>query len=770
MIFKNYISTTILLLLLSLGYSQNKQHYVIASGSQGGNYSKAGKFIAEKYNDNLDARFTSIKTNGSLENIELLKDNFADFAIVQRNILLNSLYDEQKGINNIEVIAPLFEEKLLIYNHSSKPISISEFKNKIIANKCKIGFTSEEGYSFKLFQLVSKYIELDNSNCIFQFSNYDELISGFESNKIDFIISFSLPIKKLDTNKNVDLVYFDKETISLISNRLPNLFNTNLSNDKKHHTIGSWTFLIGLKNKIDQLSSNKNLILSLSEQKLSNNYFGNLISSSISEFKSNKLKTNKYLDGIPSLPALEKEMGINPSFFGRNYLKILLILLLISLYHILTYKKILPKIHYLYLWIRFKHIIIGVLVLGLLYFFSVEFLRISEEKLYDELGIKSQLLNLSNNELNFWILIRNLTGNDNGIFPASVNGKLMLSFTSYIVWIGSLLIALSEFIAYQLSKKRKKGLMNSKYNNHIVVLGWNDSTPQFIVDTIKSAKEFNGKSENIVCVTSNSSEEILESNIELKKLNELKQIQFISGDARDKKTLEKANIHNAKTAILLAEDKTIESDERTLLRALAISKFCRSKALLKEGVEISQSIKYELHQTGKYIDSIYIIAEVNQTDFKTDLLESDVNEVVITSSYGKSIITQSMLNRGVSKVLDEVLQFNEYNEFYIVDLSKSENSHLQNKTFDELLLPLRKQKILLIAIKIVYHDENNKIIIDREIIEKKLEKEGLKREVIINPISDIETNRKADEDDHLIVFATDRKSLEKQIKKVSFNE
>jgi len=427
----------------------------------------------------------------------------------------------------------------------------------------------------------------------------------------------------------------------------------------------------------------------------------------------------------------------------------------------------LPKINYLYLWIRFKHIFIGVLILGFLYIFSIQLLKSSEFEFYKTIGIKSQLLNLSIKDLHFWLLIRNLTGNDSGIFPLSTTGKLMLSFSSYLIWIGTILIAFSEYLAHQINKKRKLGHMRIKFENHIVIIGWNDTTNHFIKETISSAKQYNGKAEKIVCIVPNS-EKIIETDKGIKELHSLKYLHFVSGRTRDKNVLENANIHKASSVVLLAEDNSSESDERTLLRALAISRFCRLKS--KEKIEESPSDhEYKIHKVDKYIDSIYIIAEINDEQFKNDLLDSDVNEVVITSSYGKSIITQTMLNHGVSKVLDEILQFNEYNEFYIIDLAEKGNKHLQGKTFDELLLPLRKQKILLIAVKVIYHDDNNQIIIDSEEINKLLHSENLKRDVIVNPISEYEINRKTDEDDQLIVFTTNRKDLDNQIKHVVFD-
>ncbi|MEM7038286.1 MAG: hypothetical protein AAF570_14980, partial [Bacteroidota bacterium] len=139
-----------------------------------------------------------------------------------------------------------------------------------------------------------------------------------------------------------------------------------------------------------------------------------------------------------------------------------------------------------------------------------------------------------------------------------------------------------------------------------------------------------------------------------------------------------------------------------------------------------------------------------------------------TAIYGKNIITQSMLNHGVSKVLDEVLTYNEYNEFYIIDLKDEHCSHLRFKTFDELLIALRKIQVLLIAIKVVYLEENGEEIIDEDELNLLLENDGLQRQIIVNPISDAEINRQADDDDQLIVFAKNGNELRKNLAKVSF--
>jgi len=73
----------------------------------------------------------------------------------------------------------------------------------------------------------------------------------------------------------------------------------------------------------------------------------------------------------------------------------------------------------------------------------------------------------------------------------------------------------------------------------------------------------------------------------------------------------------------------------------------------------------------------------------------------------------------------------------------------------------------LVAIHIVFHDENDNIIIDQNIIKELLqteEGEGITRDVIINPTKDAEKNRKVDSGDHLIVLALNMKAVENGVK------
>ncbi len=713
----------------------------------------------------------NIESNGSVENVEMIRNNYADLAIVQRNVLLQNLYDESHGINNIELLSPLFEEKFHFYTNIKNVGTFENFKQLIDTCKKKIslGFTSKTGYSFNLFNTIAKYSNIDKSKVEFVFGNYSDLGLKLVNKQISGLVSFSLPLDQFSNDERFQLIYFQEDIVNLLSNRIPNVFKTELSGGQGF-SLGSWTFLIGSTDAVEMIENCPSFINALESGKSESQKFVNEISQSIRLFKADEFCRNQYLNKIPISESLSKHLNFNQkSWISLIVWCSLAIITVYFIYMLLRRSQVLPKYYFIIKWLRYRHIVFGGVLLLTLYFICTILIRYFESKFYHELGLKSQILNLSNSDFQLWLFIRNLTTNDKGISAFSYPSKLLISFTGYVIWIGGIIVGVFEILIRRLNKKRRQGLMKTKLKEHFVVIGWNDTTPEFLLNTNKAANEFNSTKQKYVCIVENP-EQILDSHDEIKRLNELKMIDLIKGEARDSAILEKANLHNANCVILLAEDNSVKSDEITLLRALAISRYCREKLTQSNGIEKTKKLDHKTFEIDSYADSMYIIAEINNKKFKIDLLSANVNEVIIASVYAKNSITQSILNPGVSKILEEILEFNAYNEFYMIDLVDKKNHHLRYKTFDELLLPLRLQGILLIGIKVVYHDKKNTLIIDETEKTRLLKRDGLDREIIVNPVGDIETSRRTDEDDHLIVFATNRKQLEKGIRKVKFEK
>ena len=749
-----------LLFLVSIGINAQEiqKQFLLSSGGVGGNYNKTGDFIIEKLDSLYPSYgFRNIVSSGSLENLKLLDQRFSDLAISQRDVLLENIYNENNGIKNIQIILPLFQEKLLIYKKKDTQYhSFQEFGK----NLNSIGVSSKESVSYTTFLEICRLLNTTiDENKVIE-GNYNELSALIEKDSIDAIVSFSLPLIVIESLPNINLQGFAPQEITLISNKISNIYPVTVD-EFNTQSFGSWTFLVGLETSITEIEANSinGITADLQESlKYSNDPIANRIEESIQFFADNKNQSLLY--GLPITKSAKTVLAYNT--YNLTFLIYIFSMVILIGGFYFFFRKRLLKINYKIIWIRYKHIFLGIVIIFFLYILSVEGLLISERSFYNDLGIKSKILNLPKRDLHFWVIITNLTGNNNNIFPLSYSGQVLLSFSSYILFTGSITIALCEYIIIKLTKKRIRGMMDFNVKNHVVVIGWKANTPEFLQELIIAQKNSRRAFEKIICIVPDPEELISKSPL-LKDLQALRHIDFVNGDAREEKILTKANIQYADTVILLAEDNTVAADEKTLLRALTISRYCREIQPKEKKNQAKKPAKVydEVYKIKKYKDTIYIIAELNDKKYTQDLRKSGVNEVINISEYSKNILTQSLLHHGVSKVLDEVLTYNEFNEFYTIDLSNKKYEILLDKTYDQLLSLLREKNILLIGIRMVFHDTYNNEITDESEIKILLNKMNYPRQIIINPVIKEELNKKTDNDDQLIVFCNEPADFEK---------
>ena len=419
-------------------------------------------------------------------------------------------------------------------------------------------------------------------------------------------------------------------------------------------------------------------------------------------------------------------------------------ILIIGFFAFLYFRKISLN----YIWRRYKHFVFTFFILIITYYFITEAIIYFEGQLLIETGNNSSLLELTSEEFHKWILILMLSGYDHGVFPISPVGGFLAVFAIYLGWIALGSSILFEYLSNLKIKKRMEGKRGVNYEGHYVICGWNLRTPDFIENSIKAITDFSNKKCRIVIINDDLSETI-ESNPKFRDLIESGQLDYVKGKTRDVMTLEQANIEKAASIVLFADGLDAGADERTLLSALAISRFCRNK-------------NNKVNGTSR--DSIYIIAEVNDRQFESSLLASDVNEVICTTEVGNNIITQTMNTKGLSILLQDLLHYSDdNNEFYTIDLL--EHKSLVGYTYDELIPELRRYNVQLIGIKSVFYDETQSPpaeVIDREEITRLLKSEkDLTRQFIVNPHKENhkEYNYKTDDDDQLIVLCENGKTI-----------
>ena len=181
---------------------------------------------------------------------------------------------------------------------------------------------------------------------------------------------------------------------------------------------------------------------------------------------------------------LRKIVGFDTVDWGF-YWRLLLLLIIIGILYYIYKGRLFPKVKLSFIWHRYKHFQFGFILLIFIYFASIELLIYAEKSFYHNIGIKSQILNMTRKDLHTWLLITTVTGNSNGVFPLSTLGKAMLALNSLNFWIGTILIGVSEYVTFKMNKKRKEGLMETKFKGHMIVLGFNS---QMVKDDVKKVK------------------------------------------------------------------------------------------------------------------------------------------------------------------------------------------------------------------------------------------------------------------------------------------
>jgi len=126
-------------LFLIVGCGGTKKDLTVATGSKSGTYYPIGGAIVDILNEEISGMNAKVEsTDGSVENIGLLKDGKADLAIVQNDIVYyaahgNEMYKNYK-VSNLKAIASLYPETCQIVTLESSGIKrITELKGKRIA-------------------------------------------------------------------------------------------------------------------------------------------------------------------------------------------------------------------------------------------------------------------------------------------------------------------------------------------------------------------------------------------------------------------------------------------------------------------------------------------------------------------------------------------------------------------------------------------------------------------------------------------------------------
>ncbi len=244
----------------------------------------------------------------------------------------------------------------------------------------------------------------------------------------------------------------------------------------------------------------------------------------------------------------------------------------------------------------------------------------------------------------WWVMTTVTTVGYGDLYPETVAGR-WLALVLYIFGIGLIGIVIGKIIdglaIYR--KKREEGDIVYKGKGHYVIIGWSQKAKFAINEMIATNKDI-----EIVVIDQLEKAPILDHNI-----------FYIKGNACEKAPLEKANIQEAKSVLVFADDAISEgqlADGKTLLIASTIEAMA---------------------------PNVHTIVEVMEESHIKNFRFINIDEFIISNETISSLFVRSAFRNGISNIFNQLLRRTQGDDLYYIPTKSSWNTY--RDAFNELL-------------------------------------------------------------------------------------
>lgn len=267
-----------------------------------------------------------------------------------------------------------------------------------------------------------------------------------------------------------------------------------------------------------------------------------------------------------------------------------------------------------------------------------------------------------------WYTIVTLTTVGYGdLTPATTQGKIV-GIILMIFGVAVTGVVTGKIASFLVERQLKegRGLMGvKKLKDHFIICGWKDNIEEILHDIMKINPDL--KTDSIVMI--NQADQYAVENLRSHKA--FAAIRYIRGDYTNESILAKANLDNARTALILSDStggtSSQEIDSRVVMTAITIESLTKN---------------------------VYVIAELMDNKFEKYLKMSHVDEVILTNQYNRILLANSSAASGISHIVTNLISVDAANnlttEYFPDDFI--------SKSYKELFTFFTKKGSLLIGL------------------------------------------------------------------------